>query len=835
MGEDEGGEDPLLQFARRLASLRAQAGSPSLRDLEKLTERAGHRYARATIGDKLSGVSLPDWEFVQTFVTACARSGHLPGEEDLRQWHADHQALLQALGANRKGTRRAGIADSQLTPEPQPALAGLPGSVPFFVARSEEMLLIEEVLRPPGESGTPADGPDRHQAAAVISGLPGVGKTELALRSAETAVARGWFPGGVILVGMQGSDSLRSMSTEQALGDVLRALGISEAILPADAQGRARLMITVLRTYAAQGRRVLLIIDDAPTAADVRSLVPPADAGAVLITSREALGLLAARRVPLDVLDVPDGCALLGMILETSSGAGYRVQQEEGAAAEIVRLCDGLPLALRITGALLADQDDRTLTDMAGELSDERRRLEILAYGDIGVRAAFELSYRRLPSPLARLLRFLALGTAPDVSTAAAAALSGTEPGQARQQLTELARTSLLRRAATPGRWALHDLVRIFAAALEDDGEDPAVARRALLRYYKDETQSQLTSAPSADGGGLHPSEHPAQEGWLDTEVACLVAAVEESADPADALALADSLHEYLRDRRRYDEWVRVCRAAAEAARLLDDCGAEGAELNNLGVALRCAGLYRDSLAELKRALRFNRAHANTRSEAMSLSNIGGTFHEMGDFEDAITYLELALVRHRQIRNHRTAIGDSMTLANALMMSNRPRQAVRVLKPAVALSDRLGDAATSRQARARLGEYLQVAGDPASAAIERDSVLADARSAGDSAGELEALHAITWGHMRSNRAAEAVPSARDALEIAVGLGVAHTEGKARVLLGHALYHASALEEAAAELTKAADILREAKAQLPLREALKYLADVRRAQAQKHHA
>lgn len=152
MREGGVGQDPLLQFARRLRDLHGQAGAPSRRDLEKLTDRAGHRYPRATISDKLAGTSLPDWEFVKTFVAACALTGHAP-EQDLQEWQAEHRALLRAVGARRAGSRQAGHAVTQLAGAPLAAIAegtlhataGL--SVPLEIAIRDPRPVFTNVLK----------------------------------------------------------------------------------------------------------------------------------------------------------------------------------------------------------------------------------------------------------------------------------------------------------------------------------------------------------------------------------------------------------------------------------------------------------------------------------------------------------------------------------------------------------------------------------------------------------------------------------------------------------------------------------------------------------------
>ncbi|WP_234441827.1 NB-ARC domain-containing protein, partial [Streptomyces sp. WM6386] len=186
--------------------------------------------------------------------------------------------------------------------------------------------------------------------AHVVTGMPGVGKTELVLQAADRALRReGWFPGGVLFVDLFGYDPERRLPPEQALASFLRALGVPADHVPADVQERARLYATILRRYADAGRRLLVVLDNVAAVEDVRLLVPSGGATSVLITSRYALGVPGARMHRLMELQLDEAVALLGDGLTAANGVSdTRVTDAPESAAEIARLCGLLPLALQI-------------------------------------------------------------------------------------------------------------------------------------------------------------------------------------------------------------------------------------------------------------------------------------------------------------------------------------------------------------------------------------------------------------------------------------------------------------------------------------------------------
>ncbi|MBQ1109767.1 AAA family ATPase [Streptomyces sp. 404i] len=342
-----------------------------------------------------------------------------------------------------------------LPPVAPSALAGLPAAGPAFTGRDLELDLLLEVLDPAAGGGTPA--------VCSVVGPAGVGKTELAVRAARASRERGWFPGGVLFVDLQGYDDQRRVESADLLHNLLQALGVHGEHIPSRPEDRARLYRSVLAAFAEQGKPLLVLLDNAAGAEHARPLLPADRRTRVILTSRQTLSTLDSRLLGLHVLDERSALDLLGRLLEVAYGWDPRLDQEARAARELVRLCGYLPLALRIVGALLVQEPRKPLEVMLEDLSDERARLDVLAVDGLAVRAAFDLSYQALSPRAAGLFRVLPLGPGPEISTEAAAALFGDERHVCRRLLESLSQAHLVESGTAYGQWRLHDLVRVFA------------------------------------------------------------------------------------------------------------------------------------------------------------------------------------------------------------------------------------------------------------------------------------------------------------------------------------------------------------------------------------
>lgn len=339
---------------------------------------------------------------------------------------------------------------------------------------------------------------------------------------------------------------------------------------------------------------MLVLADNASSPDQVRPLLPGDPRHRVLVTSRDRLTQLGARLVPLDQLTPEHARGLLDLALRTAEPEDSRVSDDVDAAGRLAALCGHLPLALQIAAALLVEDRGMPVAELVDELAASGDRLAQLDDGERRVRAAFDLSYRRLPPEQARLLRLLALAPGAEVSDEIAAALVGAEAPPL-LDLRELARAHLVERGSERGRWRIHDLVRVYGAS-EVHGdprrwEEGEEARNRLLQFY-------CRWAGAADGrlrwlpGKAEPERFVTRGEalqWFDDERAGLVATVlwapeERFADAA--VLLATCLSEYLGWRRYFDDGITVARAAREAAHRSGDSLAEAMAWNSLGLAL---------------------------------------------------------------------------------------------------------------------------------------------------------------------------------------------------------------------------------------------------------
>ncbi|NUP14928.1 MAG: tetratricopeptide repeat protein [Streptomyces sp.] len=531
------------------------------------------------------------------------------------------------------------------------ALDALPARPAGFTGRGEE---VEELLR--AFDPAVAGGPEAVLVAA-LSGLGGIGKTALAVEAAHEACEKGWFPGGVLFLDLQGYDD-DPVTGEQALEALLRALGVEPERIPMRADERGALYRSLL---AERGRgAVLVVADNASSPKQVRPLLPGDARHRVLVTSRNKLPQLGARLLTLDELTPGEAYELLDRALRIADPADSRIAEEAEAAMRLASRCGHLPLALQIVAALLALDRDRPVDELVADLSEFRRRLVHLDDGERSVRAAFDLSYRRLEPDQARLLRLLALAPGGEVTTEAVTAMTGEYVPPTRA-LDGLARAHLVGRGNGRGRWRLHDLVRAFGAGVvagnAEFREEGEVARGRLLESYlrwSDAADDRLRWLP-----GLPEPERFVDRGqalaWLDAERAGLVGAVQwagEERFTQKAVELAECLAVYLGWRRYFGDWITVARAAREAAHRVGDLRSEGGAWDDLGNALREAGRSQEAVDAHIRARDMFRTLDDRHREAVVWNNLGLALFEVGRSEEAVD-------AHIRARDMYQAVGDS--------------------------------------------------------------------------------------------------------------------------------------------------------------------------------
>jgi hypothetical protein len=498
-----------------------------------------------------------------------------------------------------------------------------------FCGRDREVAGLLESLDPAGS------GPGVTVASAV-AGLAGVGKTTLIRRVAAAAEGRGWFPGGVLFTDLQGydSDPQTRVTGGQVYAPLLRALGVDGERIPSTVGEQATDYHQRLVRLAEQGRPVLLVLDNASTTDQVAGLLPTHRAHRVLVTSRHTLGDLPGVRIlDLDVLPDAQAINLLDEVLRQRDSTDHRMAREQAGATELVRLCGGLPLALQIAAALLADDRSLPLADMAAELSDAGTRLAGLAYGARAVSAAFELSWRQLTDrdmQESRLLLLLPVNPGPDLSVEAAAVLINRAPLVVRRQLRLLRRAHLIEPGTAAGRWRLHDLMRLYVeqlAAIHTSPDERAAAADRLLDHY-------LTTARAADDH-LQVSRRQSAPArftgrdqaltWLETERPNLLAAVTLAANTGRyGIAVDLSLHlaEFLGRRRHFNERVETATTALRAAGHLPDRQCQAAALNDLGVALQQVRRFAEAITAHEQAAAIFAVTGDAHRESAALNNL---------------------------------------------------------------------------------------------------------------------------------------------------------------------------------------------------------------------
>ncbi|MFC4517942.1 AAA family ATPase [Streptomyces ehimensis] len=446
------------------------------------------------------------------------------------------------------------------------ALRGLPPGASSFSGRDREISSLLAVMDPHSSEGQTV-------RTAVVTGLAGVGKTEVVIQAAHRALrTSGWFPGGALFVDMLGYHE-HPLTPEQALDELLHALGVPVDHIPPSLQGRSRLYTSTLTSCAEAGQRVLVVIDNASAAHQVRPLLPSDAINAVLVTSRNTLADLGARLIDLDNLAPHEAVDMLSRSLSQARGPqDTRITDERIQAHEIATYCGHLPLALHIVAALLADMPHRPLASMAAELASGSHRLDGLQREDLAVRTAFDLSYHHLGEQQARMFRLLTLNPGPDISTEAAAHLADVDHRRAARLMQDLARAHLIAVGSSYDRWRMHDLVRLYAhhrVNSDSQQEERDAAYGQLMAHYATTAHAAnaLLAPGAADSGSSRFSHRGEALAWLEAERRTLCLLVMATAAP-QSLSISFPLFPFLQMGRYFDDLHSV---ATDALGALED------------------------------------------------------------------------------------------------------------------------------------------------------------------------------------------------------------------------------------------------------------------------
>ncbi|MFE2750499.1 BTAD domain-containing putative transcriptional regulator [Actinosynnema sp. NPDC059335] len=683
----------------------------------------------------------------------------------------------------------------------------LPADIGDFVGREQAVQLIEALLRT--AQGVPV---------VTLAGPPGVGKTALAVHAAHQM--RRFFPDGQLYVNLRGYAQGPPLSAVDVLPRFLRAQGVPPESVPLDQDEQEAMFRSRLT-----GQQVLLVLDNAANAEQIRPLLPGSPGCAVLVTSRDTLRGLAvshaASNVRLDVLDRSETRALLAGML----GEDVVASQSE-AADELAELCAHLPLALRIAAANLLSRPEITIASYVEELRAGNRLAALAVEGDerAAVHAAFDLSYTALKPELASLFRLLSLAPG-DITPDVAAALGGLTTQDARRRLDRLATANLVDNHA-PGRYQFHDLLRDYAAErreVEDDPAETAQASKRLLDWSirsvdnaTDAFKSTLLRLPRTDVvAGVTPrlfSTSAEALAWLDAERGNLVGLVVHAADrrpDRDVWQLADALRRYFYTIGLPVEWLATAKAGLAVAQESQDALGEVAMLSSLGTLYWAIGQHRVAADYFRRAIPIQqRTGAAPAVEAAVLANLGAVCIDVGDLEQAAGHLERALVITRTIGALQQEGIAQLNLGGVYMQLGQLDRAVSSFEGALDVGNRLGAWMTQADSHRALAEVHLFLGQPQRAAqlYERCGELyerAGARRLAHIAHEGLALTYVMRG-----RWTEAEHEAGRAVAIAQELGNLKGLCDAKNALGEALCGLGRLDEAVEHTTEALRIAEE---------------------------
>lgn len=677
----------------------------------------------------------------------------------------------------------------QLPPTITPALSGLPAPASAFTGRDKHLQELLADLAP----ATSGAGEQRTVLVSAVSGLAGIGKTELAVQTATQALKQpDWFPGGVLFTDLAGYDPERRLSPERALEGLLRALAIPGEHIPNGLEDRQRLYRSVLAAYARENRRILVVVDNASTTAQAGPLLPTDGTTAALVTSRHTLDGLDARLHDLDTLDEAASTAVLDQALRHARGTNdTRFTDDAEAATVIARLCAGLPLALRIAAAILAAAPTRPAASLAAALQAKHTRLDKLARPDRAVRASFDLSYQHLPPDQARLFRLLPLNPGPDLSTDATAHLAATDPDQTEELLQHLAEAHLIEPALVWGRWRMHDLIRAYTRGLaaQDGSEAQQNAAYRLLRYYVahvEDADDFVRALPGTHHSALLHDRESALA-WLDEERLNLVAVVEtiahgEQLDAEIAMSIAMALRQYLLQFRYLDGAVRVMQRVVPLA---EQTGrhAEMAVLDCLGSALNALGRSAEAVPLHERVLSLG---PGPRELGTVLNNLGNAL--LGD-ERCTEAVDAYAQAVDLAADTDDAVAKGMALTNrgrALLKLERYTEAAAVLEEAATLRRVIGDTYGEARTLDVLSAVLPHCGRG------EEAIQLSARCAkffanrGDELSQAIALNNLGRALLETGQTAEAIDTYKRAAELVEPLGEPATERQVVSNLSNAL-------------------------------------------------
>jgi DNA-binding SARP family transcriptional activator len=700
-------------------------------------------------------------------------------------------SLAPTSPAARATVRPAAAPEAAPDPAPRPWSTGrrpvprlLPADIADFTGRDPQVGEIRQLLAGPGDETRLA------VPIAAISGKGGVGKTSLAVHTAH-AVAPS-FPDGQLFADLHGATA--PVNPAKVLDRFLRVLGVTGSDVPETLEERAE----AYRDLVAD-RRVLVLLDDVASEAQVAPLLPGTPTSAVIVTSRGRLAALAgAVHVDLDVFDAGKSIELIAKI----AGA-ERVAGQEGPAATLAEFCGNLPLALRIVGARLSARRNWSLQQLVGRLSDEARRLDELQYGDMAIRASISLSYEGASEGARRLFRRIAVLDMQAIPDWAPAALLGEPGADADDLLDELISAQLIEitAGAQGGQHHFHDLIRLFARE-RLVAEEPADERRATLGRVLGALLGLAEEAYRREHGGCSLTAGGAPErwplpGWLadqliadpmawyERERATLLAGIRQAARAGLTglcWRLAYSPVLLYKSRFYLDDWREAQEIALAAAQRDGDARGEAVTLYSAGSLCLVEQRYEQARERFMAAARLFRDGEDEYGTALVIRDIAYLDRMAGHLEDAARRYEQALPLFRASGNLADAAHVLQGLAQVRLDQGEAAAAQPLLAEALQLSQEAGDGRGEAQVLHRMGEAYLRRAEHALAEQSFSRALAKVREARDALGESHVLHGLGVTHARQGDLVSARAVLDSALRLARSLGDRLVESRALLAL-----------------------------------------------------
>jgi DNA-binding SARP family transcriptional activator/tetratricopeptide (TPR) repeat protein len=751
------------------------------------------------------------------------RALHAAGREAeaLDRYTRVRQRLVEELGvepgAELRGLHGAILRGDLPATRPTRVPAQLPADVHCFTGRDTELAELDSLIAAPSS-------PPSAVVISAVTGTAGVGKTALAVHWAHQVQDR--FPDGQLYVNLRGYDPALPVSPNDALAGLLAALGVAGQDVSLDVEERA----ARYRTEVA-GRRMLILLDNARTAEQVRPLLPGAPSCLVVVTSRDSLPALVsrdgARRLDLNLLSLTDAVELLRTLV------GDRVDIEADAAVTLARQCARLPLALRVAAERAAAHPRVPLSRLVQQLADQQRRLDLLDVGGdprAAVRGVFSWSYQHLAADAARAFRLLGLHPAADFDAYAATALVGTTLDHAQQLLDTLTGAHLLEPAARPPddggggeRYRMHDLMRAYAAdlaAVHDGKDEQQEALTRLFDYYVATAAAAMDiwypadqrHRPHVDPPGTPTptlGEAGAARAWLDAERSTLRMVGAYTAAhgwPAHTTLLSRILHRHFVTPGNYPDALALHTYSLSAAHALGDQREQAHALTNLGAVHRRMGRYSEASLHLQMAVDRHRETGDKYGEARALTNLGVLRQVQGLHSQSAGHLRLALDLHRETGDK---YGEAHALTNLGVVYRRIEQygrAIEYLLPALELHREIGDRSGTAHALTNLGAVYRCLGASERAADHLHQALTIFRDIGDRDGEAYALTNLAAVRRGLGQYAQAVDELQRAFALYSDIGdrdgeadVLNSMGETQLAAGHPAdalaQHTAALEAA----------------------------------------